>query len=97
MPPKTSPLRCRCRNWLRLPSMRNPPVENSIQLLKVSLPPSNICTWVSGGAVAAGGALVSSAEKADTAAQAPSIVAQHHRIRPIGNGLLDFIGFRVAG
>src|ERR1039457_1384590 len=47
---------CRFWSWAVLPLEMKPPAEKSIQLLKELVPPSNICSGVSGaGALAWGG------------------------------------------
>src|ERR1041385_4198109 len=57
----------------------NPPAERSIQLLKVLVPPSNICSGVSGTAAAVGGVFVSAAQTEETAEQAPIICSSRRK------------------
>src|SRR4051812_13785627 len=79
--------------WALLPPTQKPPKPMSIQLLNVLVPPSNICSGVSGSG-AAGGALVPAAACGRALVSAAQVVnapvspvrdapRQHHQVLPL--------------
>src|ERR1035438_4946119 len=98
MPPNAPPqVCCDCWNGALLPVEMNPPADRSIQLLKVLVPPSNICSGVNGVGAVVGGALVSAANRAQAGEVRPSKAAPHRQPLFLSISVMDFIGFRFTG